>query len=149
MTTDALAALRIRFAAVPPFALLAGAAVLASAAALVALPPLLGAVAVAGAVVAALVVVHPEWGLYLLLLSIPVQDFGATGELTATNLLFGLTLVAWLARRAAAGGRPFPRSAVGPLFDLFVGALTLSLVASRELGPGARSLFQWAKSLAV
>ena len=143
------ASLRARFAGVPPLTLLALPAVLAVAALLAVLPPLPGALAVAAALVGARVLLPPALGLYLLLRSSPVQDYGAAGELTVTNALFGLTLVAWLARRAATGGRPFPRSAVGPCFVLFVATLALSLTAARELGPGVGALFQWGKSLAV
>lgn len=132
-----------------PRALAVGAAVVVVAAALVVLPPLLGAALVGGAIVGTLVLVEPRWGFYLLLLSIPVQDLGAVGELTATNILFALTLVAWLARRLVLGGEPLPRSAVGPLFALFVAALALSLTAAQELGPGIAVLFQWVKALLV
>ncbi|MDP9374003.1 MAG: hypothetical protein M3Q65_16405, partial [Chloroflexota bacterium] len=121
------------------------------AAALIALPPTLGAALVAGAPLALLVLLRPRLGLYLLLLSIPVQDLGAAGELTLTNLLFGLTLVAWLARRLTAPTPPpsWPRGAIGPLFALFVAALALSLTVARETAPAIAALFQWVKALVV
>lgn len=130
-------------------ALATGVAVVAVAAALVVLPPLYGAVLLVGAAVGTLVLVRPLWGFYLLLLSIPAQDLGAVGELTATNVIFGLTLVAWLARRLAFGGKPLPRNAIGPVFAVFVGGLALSLTAARELGPAIAALFQWVKALVV
>ncbi len=124
--------------------------VLAVAGALVALPPLLGGALVAGAIVAAAIVIRPRWGFYLLLLSIPVQDLGAAGELTLTNVLFGLTVVAWLAHRAAAREvAPLPRSPVGPCFVIFVAALALSLIVAREFAPAIAALFQWGKALIV
>lgn len=129
--------------------LLTAAAVIVIAAALVILPPILSAVLIVGAVVATIVVVRPLWGFYLLLFSIPAQDLGAVGELTATNVLFGLTVVAWLLRRLVYGGKPLPRTAIGPIFAIFVGGLTLSLIVARELTPGIAALFQWVKSLAV
>ena len=139
-----------RTPSLPEFATLAtGGAVIAIAAALIALPPLYSAVLLVGTVVATLIMIHPRWGFYLLLLSIPAQDLGAVGELTATNVLFGLTLIAWLARRLAFGGEPLPRSAVGQVFALFVGGLALSLVAAQDRAPGIAVLFQWLKALGV
>ncbi len=131
------------------------AGVLAVAATLIALPPVFGAVLLVGAVTAVLIAVHPHWGFYLLLLSIPVQDFGAVGEFTLTNVLFGLTTVAWLMRRACApaqaelAARPRPGDAIGPLFALFVAVLALSLTVAREIAPGILTLFQWGKALLV
>lgn len=125
-------------------------AVVALAGALLVLPPLFGAALVAGAALTAVIVIRPRWGFYLLLISIPVQDLGAAGELTLTNVLFGLTLVAWLARWLAARDRaPLPQSAAGPFFALFVAALTLSMIVARELGPAVAALFQWTKALLV
>lgn len=146
-----------RWAALLPDApaLLALALVAVTALALIALPPSLGAALVAGAVVTAIVVIRPVLAFYLLLLSIPAQDVGARGELTLTNLLFALTVAAWIVRRT---GAPRERAgdrarqtgrwgAIGPAFALFVGALALSLIVVRELMPGIAALFQWAKAL--
>lgn len=130
-------------------ALLTGGLVVVVALLLIALPPLLGAVLVFGAIGGTLVLIRPRWGFYLLLLSIPVQDLGATGELTLTNALFGLTVLAWLLRRVVFGGEPLPRSAVGPAFAIFVAGLALSLIVARELVPGVAALFQWVKALFV
>lgn len=130
-------------------ALLTGGLVTVVALLLIVLPPLFGAVLVFGAIGGIIVIIHPRWGFYLLLLSIPVQDLGATGELTLTNALFGLTMLAWLLRRVVFGGEPLPRSAVGPAFAVFVAGLTLSLIVSRELAPGIAALFQWVKALFV
>ena len=126
-----------------------GAAVIAIAAALIVLPPLYSAILLAGAALATVIVVRPLWGFYLLLLSIPAQDLGAVGELTATNVLFVLTVIAWLAHRLAFGGKPLPRSAIGPVFALFVGGLALSLTVARDLAPAIAGLFQWVKSLVI
>jgi O-antigen ligase len=130
-------------------ALLTGGPIVTVAALLIVLPPLLGAVLVFGAIGGTLVLIYPRLGFYLLLLSIPVQDLGATGELTLTNALFGLTVLAWVLHRATFGGEPLPRSAVGPIFAIFVAGLTLSLIVARELAPGIAALFQWAKALFV
>jgi hypothetical protein len=78
-----------------------------------------------------------------------VQDLGATGELTLTNALFGLTVLAWLLRRVVFGGEPLPRSAIGPAFAIFVAGLTLSLIVARDLALGVAALFQWIKALTV
>lgn len=126
-----------------------GVAVILVAGLLIALPPLLGAALVLGASGAALVIARPRWGLYLLLLSIPVQDIGAQGEATLTNALFGLTLLAWLLHRAVFGGERLPYAAVGPIFAIFVCGLALSLVVARDIAPGIGALFQWAKALLV
>jgi hypothetical protein len=126
-----------------------GGAIIFIAAALIVLPPLYSAILIIGAVVATLVIVRPIWGFYLLLLSIPIQDLGAVGELTATNILFALTFVAWIAHRLAFGGKPLPRSVVGPFFVIFLCGLTLSLIVAQELSPGVAALFQWVKALAV
>jgi putative inorganic carbon (HCO3(-)) transporter len=130
-------------------ALAVAGAVVVIAAALIALPPLFGAALVFGAALGIVVIARPLWGFYLLLLSIPVQDLGARGEFTLTNALFGLTLLAWLLRRAVAGARPLPRGVVGPLFVVFVCGLTLSLIVAQDLAPGVAALFQWLKALAV
>jgi O-antigen ligase len=134
----------------PAWAALAlGALVVALAAVLIVLPPLFGAALVGGAALATIVLIRPLWGFYLLLLSIPVQDIGAKGELTLTNALFGLTLLSWLLYRATNPRRRLPRSAVGPVFCVFVAGLALSMVVARELGPAFAALFQWVKSLVV
>lgn len=124
-------------------------AVLATAALLVALPPLYGAAAVVGAAMAVAIFRYPSLGLCLLLLSIPVQDIGAVGQLTLTNALFALTLASWLVWRAAGRRGRMPRSAVGPLYVAFVAGLALSLVVAQDLGPGVQALFQWVKALLV
>lgn len=129
--------------------LLTALAVAATSVALVLLPPLFGLAALAGLVVTVAIVPQPRAGLYLLLLSIPVQDYGAVGQLTLTNVLFALTLVAWLLHRAIHRPPPLPRTIIGPLFTIFILGLTLSLTVARELGPGLATLFQWVKSLLV
>lgn len=134
---------------IDPADLVIAGGIAALAALLVVLPPLLGASLVLGGAVSIVSLVRPLWGFYLLLLSIPLQDVGAIGELTATNVLFFLVLGAWLLRRVALGGEPLPRSAVGPCFALFVAGLTLSIVVAQELGPAVAALFQWLKSVAV
>ncbi len=130
-------------------ALVIGIAVLVIATLLIALPPTFGAALVLGTTASAAIVARPRWGFYLLLLSIPVQDLGATGELTVTNALFGLTVLAWLLRRVVFGGEPLPRSAIGPAFAIFVVGLTLSLIVARDLALGVAALFQWIKALTV
>lgn len=130
-------------------ALVAAALVLGIAAALTLLPPLFGAAAVGACALLVLALRSPGSTLNLLLLSIPVQDFGARGELTLTNALFGLALVGWLLHRAAGRPRPLPRSAIGVFFVVFVLSLTLSLVVAREIAPGIAMLYQWIKSLLV
>ena len=124
-------------------------AVLVIAALLIALPPLFGAVIVVGATAGVIIIARPRLGFYLLLLSIPVQDLGATGELTLTNALFGLTVLAWLLHRVAFGGKRLPRTIVGPFFAIFVAGLALSLTVAQELTPGYAALFQWLKALMV
>lgn len=124
-------------------------AVVLLAAVLTALSPLLGGVAVAACGLFILALRSPTSALNLLLLSIPVQDFGAKGELTLTNALFGLTLLGWLLYRAAGRPQRLPRSVIGPLFVVFVLSLALSLVVARDLAPGIAVLYQWAKSLLV
>lgn len=132
-----------------PATLAAGVAVVAIAALLIALPPLFGAALVVGLILTLVIIARPRWGFYLLLLSLPIQDIGAQGELTATNALFGLTLLAWLLHRAIFGGERLPRGAVGPIFAVFVCGLALSLTVAQELGPGISALFQWVKALIV
>jgi O-antigen ligase len=140
----------LRHAGLPVWTtLVIGGVVVILAAALIVLPPLLGAALVGGAALVTVVLIRPLWGFYLLLLSIPVQDIGARGELTLTNALFGLTLLSWLLYRATNPHRRLPRSAVGPVFCVFVAGLALSMVVARELGPAFAALFQWVKSLLV
>ncbi|HEX5503122.1 MAG TPA: O-antigen ligase family protein [Thermomicrobiales bacterium] len=124
-------------------------AILGAAALLIVLPPLYGAAAVVGTAVAVLILRYPRLGLSLLLLSIPVQDTGAVGQLTLTNVLFGLTLASWLVWHMARREGRLPRAAVGPLFTIFVAGLALSLVVAQDLGPGVQALFQWVKALLV
>ncbi len=127
----------------------AGIAILLLAGILVILPPLFGAAIVFGTIATTLIVIYPEWGFYLLLLSLPIQDIGAVGEFTATNAIFGLTVLAWLLRRLVMGGQPLPRSAVGPFFIIFVVGLVLSLTVAQEFEPAIAALFQWIKALFV
>lgn len=129
--------------------MLAGLAVVVIAALLIALPSLFGAMLVGGVILTVVIITRPRWGFYLLLLSIPAQDIGAQGELTVTNALFGLTLLAWLLHRAIFGGEHLPRGAVGPVFAVFICGLALSLTVAQELGPGISTLFQWVKALIV
>lgn len=129
--------------------LVAAALVLLVAALLTMLSPLFGALAVGGCALLVVAVRSPGSALNLLLLSIPVQDFGARGELTLTNALFGLALIGWFLHRAAGTPRPLPRSVIGIFFVVFVLSLTLSLVVAREIAPGVAVLYQWTKSLLV
>lgn len=130
-------------------AAVAVALVLLVAAALTLAPPLFGALAVAACALLVLAVRFPSSALNLLLLSIPVQDFGARGELTLTNALFGSALIGWLLHRAAGRPRPLPRSIIGAFFVVFVLSLTLSLVVAQDIEPGIAMLYQWTKSLLV
>lgn len=125
------------------------AGIAAIATALILLPPLFGAVAVLTCAVTLLALRAPSVALNLLLLSIPVQDYGAKGELTLTNALFAATLLGWLLHRASGTPRALPRSIIGPLFILFFLGLSLSLVVAQEIAPGVAVLYQWAKSLLV
>lgn len=79
-----------------------------AAAALALLPPPYNVAAVVGLATVALTLLRPVWGLYLVMLSVPVQDVGAVRlgatAITATKVLVPLTLITWLALRLAARG---------------------------------------------
>ncbi|MDQ2786371.1 MAG: hypothetical protein M3Y58_15365, partial [Chloroflexota bacterium] len=64
---------------------------------LASLGPIVAVALIAGAAIVLLTLAEPRYGLYLAVLSVPVQQYGSLRGLTATQGAFALVLVAWIA----------------------------------------------------
>ncbi len=121
--------------------------------ALATLPLPLAGLVVGGGIVAVATLVHPQIGLYLLVVAVP---FGAVREISvggmtvgAAEALIGLVLAAWLARMVA-------RRSVAPILPpltlpllLFLGAGLLSLPGALSLKFGLKEIIKWAEVLGL
>jgi putative inorganic carbon (HCO3(-)) transporter len=121
--------------------------------ALATLPLSLTALAVVGGIVVTATLVHPEVGLYLLVVAVP---FGSVREVSVGGMtvgaaegLIGLALAAWLAqmviRRQVAPTLP-PLTL--PLL-IFLGAALLSLPGALSLKYGLKEIIKWTEVLGL
>ena len=133
-------------------ALAVGALVLASAA-LVLLPLPYNVAAVIGLGTAVLTLLRPTWGLYLVLLSVPVQDLGAPrlGDtaITATKVMVPLALIAWLALRLSRGGMRLAPAALIAGYGLYVAALAASIMSAISQPAAITETLRWVQAFGI
>ncbi|GIV95581.1 MAG: O-antigen polymerase [Herpetosiphonaceae bacterium] len=121
-----------------------GAAALAAAAAAGLLPLSLAAGLLAGPLLLVLCFLDPVWGLYLLVLSVPLQEFVLLpGGLTATQFIAGLTLLSWILQMLMRRDVQLPSPLLLPwiiyLFALMLGAA----FASYSVDQSIKELGRW------
>ena len=133
-------------------ALAVGALVLA-AAVLVLLPLPYNVAAVVGIGTAVLTLLRPTWGLYLVLLSVPVQDLGAPrlGDtaITATKVMVPLALIAWLALRLSRGGMRLAPAALIAGYGLYVAALAASIMTAISQPAAITETLRWVQAFGI
>lgn len=101
--------------------------------------------------VAALVLVSrkPEWGLYLMVLSVPGQSVASvslgSSRVTFTQLCVLLAIVGWIGSRVLYHKpffpRPLPR--LLPFFGLYLFVMVLSLTVAQSTAEGLNELSRW------
>ncbi len=122
--------------------------------------PFVALAVVAGAVVAVAIFMHPQMGVYLLIPSVPFQSLRSfdLGPFPAsvTELLVGVTALAWLARvcvERKRGGASLPLLPAMLLFVLGIVASFLSILAeppeNSSLVWGFKELVKWAELVIV
>jgi hypothetical protein len=117
------------------------------------LPLTMAAVIVLGSVAFMLVLIRPEYGLYLLIFAVP---WGSVREIRLgamtfgiTEALVGLVLAAWLARMIAAREiKTVHPPLLLPLL-IFLGALLLSLTVTLSLQYSLKELLKWLEVLGI
>jgi O-antigen ligase len=103
-----------------------------------------------GVLIGTLILIRPVIGLYLLILSVPIQDAGALSvgstTLTATKVIVILALAAWLVRRLAVRDEQPLRAPLAIPFVLLLLAMTMSLFAARSTGAALSELLRWVEA---
>lgn len=139
----------------------AGVAALVVATAGLALLPLpYNVAAVVGLATIALMLLRPIWGLYLVMLSVPIQDVAAVQlggtAITATKVLVPLALVSWLAllltrdERPAANTAPlFRRSWLVLPYGVYVAVLAASILVAADQLTALTETVRWVQAFGV
>lgn len=134
-----------------PLPVAAGLVVAAAAVALLPLPYNLAAVI--GIATVALTLLRPTWGLYLVLLSVPVQDLGAPrlGDtaITATKVMVPLALMAWAALRLGRGGARLAPAALTFPYGLYVVALIASTMTAVSQPVAITEALRWVQAFGI
>jgi putative inorganic carbon (HCO3(-)) transporter len=127
--------------------------VLATGLAITLLPLTLVAAIVLGSIVFTVVLIRPEYGLYLLIFAVPwgsVREI-RLGAMTVgiTEALVGLVLAAWLAKMAATREiRTIHPPLLLPLL-VFLGAILLSLTVTLSLQYSLKEILKWLEVLGI
>ncbi len=113
-----------------------------------------GAMAVAaliiGSAIVLLTLAEPRYGLYLAVLSVPVQQYGSLKGLTATQGAFLLVLGAWAAGKLLRGARwDVLRDANVWRFALFYVAILASGRVAGDIKATLTEGFHWGEALAI
>jgi O-antigen ligase len=113
-----------------------------------------GAMAVAGLIIGSAIVLltlaEPRYGLYLAVLSVPVQQYGSLKGLTATQGAFLLVLGAWAAGKLLRGARwEVLRDANVWRFALFYVAILSSGRVAGDIKATLTEGFHWGEALAI
>jgi O-antigen ligase len=114
----------------------------------------IGATAVAGLIIGSAIVLltlaEPRYGLYLAVLSVPVQQYGSLKGLTATQGAFLLVLGAWAAGKLLRGARwDVLRDANLWRFALFYAAILASGRVAGDIRATLTEGFHWGEALAI
>ena len=117
------------------------------------LPLTLAGGVVLGSIVFLVVLIRPEYGLYLLILAVPfgsVKEIAISGfTVGAAEALVGLVLAAWLARMVAIGEiKTIHPPLLLPLL-IFLGAILLSLTGALSLKYSFKEILKWVEVLGV
>ena len=124
-----------------------------AAAALALLPPPLNLAAALGVAIAVVTLLRPTWALYLVILSVPVQDVGAARvggvAITATKVLVPMALAAWLVLRLTRGRFQFARSWLTLPYIAFVAALGASSLNALNQMVALTETARWLQALGI
>ena len=105
---------------------------------------------VIGGAIALLTLAEPRYGLYLAVLSVPVQQYGSIRGLTATQACFLLVLGAWAAGKLLRGARwDVLRDANVWRFALFYLAIIASARVAGDVKLTLAEGFRWGEALAI
>ena len=117
------------------------------------LPLTLAGSAVLGGATFLATLIHPEYGLYLLILAVP---FGSVKEITvsgftvgAAEALVGLVLAAWLARMVAVREVRITHPPLLLPLLIFLGAILLSLTGALSLRYSLKEILKWVEVLGI
>lgn len=114
------------------------------------LGPVLAVALVIGGAIVLLTLAEPRYGLYLAVLSVPVQQYGAVKGLTATQGAFLLVLGAWAAGKLLRGAKwEVLRDANFWRFALFYVAILASGRVAGDIGATLTEGFHWGEALAI
>lgn len=129
----------------------AGLAVLAAGLALLPMP--YNVVAVVGVATVVLTLIRPSWALYLVFLSVPLQDLGAPrlGDLviTATKVAVPLALIAWLALRMTRGGLSLALAWLTVPYGLYVAVLAASTLSAFSQNAALIEMSRWLQAFGI
>ncbi|MCA1723600.1 MAG: hypothetical protein LC748_04975, partial [Thermomicrobia bacterium] len=115
-----------------------------------ALGPLAAVALVIGVGVVLLTLAEPRYGLYLAVLSVPVQQYGSLKGLTATQGAFALVIVAWAAGKLLRGAQwDVLRDANLWRFALFYVAILASGRVAGDIKATLVEGFHWGEALAI
>ncbi len=105
---------------------------------------------VIGAAIVLLTLAKPRYGLYLAVLSVPVQQYGSLKGLTATQGAFLLVLGAWAAGKLLRGARwDVLRDANLWRFAIFYAAILASGRVAGDIRATLTEGFHWGEALAI
>jgi len=112
--------------------------------------PIVTVALVIGVGLVLLTLAEPRYGLYLAVLSVPVQQYGSLKGLTATQGAFALVLVAWIAGKLLRGARwDALRDANIWRFALFYIAILASGRVAGDIKATLTEGFHWGEALMI
>ncbi len=114
------------------------------------LGPMAAVALVIGGAIVLLTLAEPRYGLYLAVLSVPVQQYGSVKGLTATQGAFALVLIAWAAGKLLRGAKwDGLRDANLWRFVLFSVAILASGRVAGDIKATLTEGFHWGEALAI
>ncbi len=112
--------------------------------------PTVAVALIIGAGIALATLAEPRVGLYLVVLTVPVQQYGSVGGLTATQGAFMLVLGAWAVGKALRGARwDVLRDRNLWRFALFYLAILASIRVADDVRLSLAEAFRWGEALAI
>ncbi|MDQ3706367.1 MAG: O-antigen ligase family protein [Chloroflexota bacterium] len=111
------------------------------------LPPLVVLGVVAGVVGLVLFLRRPVWAVYALVLSVPAQDVVTVGSITATRVVFVVTLGIWWMWLALRDDRRFQLTPIGVAVIFYLIATLPSLGAASSISESLTELGRWGVTL--
>lgn len=105
---------------------------------------------IAGAGIALLTLAEPRYGLYLAVLTVPMQQYVAVRGVTATQAAFALVLGAWAAGKALRGARwDLLRDRNLWFFVTFYLVILASMRVAEDVRLSLMEAFRWGEALAI